>query len=178
MRALLFVLMLLPAFSAARAEDDEAEEAPAIQRYLEHIQLGDSISQVKRVYPPATDWPGTDQVNSGVTRYKLERGTTKVFPARVETLYLGFKRDRLVEIEIVYDEKRSRAQTVEKLAGEYALVYGEARRSDERFWWSDGRTVLRVFPAEIPIKKDGAHAVEWRTAVQVFERGLSSRSDN
>jgi hypothetical protein len=174
-RALLLALLILPAFPSARAEDDE--EPPKLQRYLVDVQLGDGIEEVRRVYPPATDWPSVDQANAGVTRYKLERGTAKVFPARVETLYLGFKRDKLVEIEVVYDEKKSRAETVEKVAGEYSLVYGEPKRSDERFWWTDGRTVLRVFPAEIPIVNDGAHAVAWRTAVQVFDHSLYSRAE-
>jgi hypothetical protein len=175
-RALLLALLILPAFPSARAQEED-EEAPKLQRYLVDVQLGDGIEEVRRVYPPATDWPATEQANAGVTRYKLERGTTKVFPPRVQTLYLGFKRDRLVEIEVVYDEKKSHAQTVEKVAGQYSLVYGEPKRSDDRFWWSDGRTVLRVFPAEIPILKDGEHAVEWRTAVQVFEQGLSGHSE-
>jgi len=174
-RALLLAALILPAVPAARALEDE--ETPALQRYLVDVSLGDGIERVRRVYPPAQEWPATEQVLSGVTRYKLERATAKAFPPRVETLYLGFKRGRLVEIEVVYDEKRSRDQTVEKVAGEYALVYGEAKRSDERFWWSDGRTVLRVFPAEIPVVKDGAHAVSWRTAVQIFDHGLSGRSE-
>ena len=133
MRALLLALLILPAVRAARAQEED-EEPPKLQRYLLDVQLGDGIEEVRRVYPPATEWPSTDQADAGVTRYKLERGTTKVFPARVETLYLGFKRDKLVEIEVVYDEKKSRAQTVEKVAGEYSLVYGEPKRSAERFW--------------------------------------------
>jgi hypothetical protein len=171
-RALLLAALILPAFlPAARAQEDE--ETPAMQRYLVDLTLGDGLERVRGVYPPAQEWPATADPRTGVTRYRVERGGAKVFPPRVETLYLGFKKDRLVEIEVVYDEKRSRVQTVGKLAGEYALIYGEGKRSDDRFWWSDGKTVLRVFPAEIPIVKDGEHAVAWRTAVQIFERGLA-----
>lgn len=60
-----------------------------------------------------------------------------------------------------------------KLAGEYALVYGEPRRNGNRFWWSDGRTVLRVFHADVPLDGDGTNAVAWRTAVQVFDQSLA-----
>lgn len=171
MRAWLLFLLILPLFPrAARAQDDD-EDTP-LQRYLVHVQLGDGLERVRRVYPPAEEWPATVEARTGVTRYKVSRGTAKAFPSKIETLYLGFKRGVLVEIEIVYDEKESRTLTVGKTAGDYALVYGEARRSGDLFFWSDGKTVLRVFPAEVPIEKDGEHAVAWRTAVQVFDKGL------
>jgi hypothetical protein len=170
-RAWLLALLILPALApAARAQEND-EDTP-LQRYLVHLQLGDGLERVRRVYPPAQEWPATIEPRTGVTRYKVERGNAKAFPPKVETLYLGFKKGSLVEIEVVYDEKQSRTLTVEKVAGEYALVYGEARRTDDRFFWSDGGTVLRVFPAEIPVTKDGEHAVSWRTAVQVFDKGL------
>ena len=174
MRAWLLALLILPSVSrAARADDDGYDDTPALQRYLVDVQLGDGLERVRRVYPPAQEWPATVEPRTGVTRYRVERGAAKAFPEHVETLYLGFKKGSLVEIEVVYDEAHSRAQTVEKVAGEYALVYGEAKRNNDLFFWSDGKTVLRVFPAEIPIKKDGEHAVSWRTAVQVFDKGLS-----
>jgi len=169
-RALLLAVLTLPSvLQTARAGGED--DVPALQRSLVGVSLGDDLGRARRVYPPAQEWSAITYPRTGVTRYRVERGGAKVFPARVETLYLGFKRGRLVEIEAVYDEKQSRAQNVEKLAGAYALVYGEAKRSADRFWWSDGKTVLRVFSEEIPIGKDGAHAVAWRTAVQVFEAG-------
>lgn len=175
MRAFLLAALILP-FAAAAARADEDDETPALQRYLVSLQLGDGLEDARRVYPPASDWPPSEE-RRGVTRYRVDRGAAKSYPAGVETMYLGFKRGRLVEIEVVYDEKTSRKKPVEKLAGEYALVYGESRRTGDRFWWTDGRTVLRVFPAEIPIAKDGEHAVAWRTAVQVFEAGLFDRGE-
>ena len=171
MRALLLALLILPALAPlSRAQEDD-EDTP-LQRYLVHVQLGDGLERVRRVYPPASEWPATIEPRTGVTRYKVDRGTAKAFPPKIETLYLGFRKGALVEIEIVYDEKESRVLTVGKTAGDYALVYGEARRSGDLFFWSDGKTVLRVFPAEIPVEKDGEHAVAWRTAVQVFDKGL------
>jgi hypothetical protein len=174
-RALILSLLILPfALPAARAQEED--DTPALQRYLVDVQLGDGLERVRWVYPPAQEWPATIDPKTGVTRYRVERGNAKIFPPRVETLYLGFRKGRLIEIEEIYNAKESRALTVEKVAGDYALVYGEAKRTDDRFWWSDGKTVLRVFPAEIPIDKDGAHAVEWRTAVQVFDHGLTGRA--
>jgi hypothetical protein len=171
LRAWLLALLILPALAPlARAQEDD-EDTP-IQRYLVHVQLGDGLERVRRVYPPAQEWPATVEPRTGVTRYKVERGNAKEFPSKVQTLFLGFKKGSLVEIEIVYDEKESRRLTVGKVAGDYALVYGESRRSGDLFFWSDGKTVLRVFPAEVPIAQDGEHAVAWRTAVQVFDKGL------
>ena len=177
MRAWLLAVLILPAFlPAARAQEED--DTPPLQRYLVDVSLGDNLERVKRVYPPAQEWPAAIDPRTGVTRYRVERGNAKSYPAHVESLYLGFKRGRLVEIEVIYNAKQSRTHTVEKVAGEYALIYGEAKRTDDRFYWSDGKTVLRVFPAEIPILKDGAHAFEWRTAVQVFDHGLAGRSDS
>jgi hypothetical protein len=112
-----------------------------------------------------------------VTRYQVERGAAKAFPAGVQEMFLGFRLRRLVEVEIIYNEERSRDQGVEKVAGEYALLYGESKRSGDRFWWADGKTVLRVFPVEVPASVDGAKAVAWRTAVQVFDHSLFERGD-
>ena len=171
MRALLLALSFLPLMSLApRAED---EESTAIQRYMVSLQLGDSLEEVRRVYPPAAEWPATESKN-GVKRYRVQRGMAKVFPANVDTLFVGFKKGKLVEIEVIYDAKKSREKPAEKLAGAYALVYGEPRRVGDRFFWSDGDTVLRVFPAELPVVQDGERALAWRTAVQIFNKGLAA----
>lgn len=175
MRALLLALLILPAFGVARA-DDEDEETPKIQRYLVSLQLGDSLEQVRRVYPPASEWPATE-ARGGVKRYRVDRGTAKSYPPSVETLFLGFKKGKLVEIQVVYDERKSREKPVEKLAGAYALNYGESRRTGDRFWWTDGRTVFRVFPAEIPVEGEDGRSVAWRTAVQVFDQGLFDKGE-
>ena len=180
MRSLFLAALILPAFfqGAARAQEDD--ETQAVQRYLAHLHLGDSLRRVKKAYPPVSDWPSTKEPRTGVTRYRVERAAAKEFPPHTQTLYLGFKSGDLVEIEVVYDEEQSRAHTVEKVAGEYALIYGEAKRTDERYYWSDGKTVLRVFSAEIPVAKDaahGEHAVVWRTAVQVFDHALAARAE-
>lgn len=173
---LLTLALLLP--GAARA--DEEEDRPAVRRNLVNLKLGDTLETVKRIYPPAQEWPSYVEPRGRVTRYRIERDWMKKWPESVQTLHLGFKRGRLVEIQVVYDEELSREQPYEKLAGQYALDYGRADgRTGSRFWWADARTVLRVFAAKIPaLDKDGkGEAVEFRTAVQIFEKGLFERVD-
>ncbi len=172
MGPLLAALLLCAA--PARAQD---EETPPIQRYMAELQLGDTFDDVQRIYPPAADWPSWIDPRGRVKRYKLERGMAKAFPAWTQVMNLGFKRGRLVEIQVIYDAKRTREKPHEELAGDFALIYGEARRENDRFWWSDGKTVLRVFPAELPVLKDGARAVEWRTSIQILDEGLYKRVD-
>lgn len=168
---------LLAASAGARAEDDFYDEPPPVQRHLADLQLGDSLEDVQRVYPPASDWPSHIEPRGRVTRYRVERGTAKAFPLWTQTMWLGFKRGRLVEIQVIYDLKRTREKPHEELAADLALTYGEPTRSGRVFWWADGRTVLRVFPAETPVLKDGETVTEWRTALQVIEKGLFQRVD-
>lgn len=175
MRSLLLAFLMLPAFPAARAQEDE--ETQPIQRYLVDLRLGDGLEEVRRVYPPAQDWTFRVDQRRSITRYSVERGAAKRFPPKVQILHLGFRKGRLVEIQAVYDAKFSREKTHEKLAGEFALLYGEAIRSGDRFWWSDSSTVLRVFPAELPVLKDGEKSVEWRTSVQIYRKDVFESAD-
>ena len=172
MRALLLALLILPALApAARAQEDDDEDTP-LQRYLVHVQLGDGLERVRRVYPPAQEWPATIEPRTGVTRYKVERGNAKEFPPKVETLYLGFKKGRPGRDRGgLRREAVPRPHRRESGGGVRArLRRGAANRRP--LLLVGRRTVLRVFPAEIPITKDGEHAVSWRTAVQVFDKGL------
>jgi len=92
-------------------------------------------------------------------------------------MWLGMKRDRLVEIQLIYDAAYTREESVEQLAGELSLIYGEPRRSQGKFWWTDGETVLRAFYAEVPSpQKDDAGAVELRTSLQVMDAGLFEKA--
>jgi hypothetical protein len=143
--------------------------------------LGDAFKSVQKTYPPKKDWPSTVDRRRGVTRYKLDATLVKRFPEHVQILYLGFHgfgAGSLVEMEAVYDEAYTRKESSEQLAGEYSLLYGPAKHNGDRFWWSDGKTVLRVFPAEIPLGRGGEDGdVEprksaWRTAVQFFRQSV------
>jgi hypothetical protein len=172
-RLLLAALLLLPSFGA-RAQDDDAETQP-VQRKLAHLQLGDHLDEIQRVYLPAHEWPSERERKQGVNRIRLERSAVKYPEPHVDVMYLGMKRDRLVEIQIIYDAAYTRTKSVEALAGELSLIYGEPRHSQGKFWWSDNRTVLRVFDAEVPSEKDGA--VEFRTSIQVMDAGLFEKAD-
>ena len=174
MRALLLLgLLALPAF----AGDDGYEDPPAIQRYLAELQLGDSLEDVQRIYPPAQDWPSHIDPRGRVTRYRVERGYAKSFPLWTQALMLGFKRGKLVDIQVVYNAKRSGEKTAEDLARDLSLTYGEGERTGDKFWWNDNRTVMRVFPVEVPTFKDGERGVEWRTSIQILEKDLYKRID-
>jgi hypothetical protein len=181
MRGLLLALLLLPA-AGARAQDDEKI---SIQPHLVGLHLGDGLKSVQSLYPPARDWSSKRDRKRGITRYRVEKSDAKAFPAHVQTLYLGFRHGDLVEIEAVYDDDYSRKETFEKLAGDYELLYGHPRSSGDRFWWDDGSTILRVFPAEIPAGPDGVglssatapsgnppRSVVWRTGAQIFRRSV------
>ena len=165
MTALLAALLL--AASPAFAGSDEP-----IRQDLAGLRLGDTLEDVQTIYPPATDWPAWVDPRGAVKRYKVERHMAKAFPTWTTVMNLGFKRGRLVEIQLIYSAERTRQKPHEELAADLSLKYGQPQRDDARFWWSDGDTVLRVFPAEIPVVKDGVKAVEWRTSEQVLREDL------
>jgi hypothetical protein len=174
MRALLLLgLLALPAF----AGDDGYEDPPAIQRYLAELQLGDSLEDVQRIYAPAQDWPSHIDPRGRVTRYRVEREYAKSFPNWTQALMLGFKRGRLVDIQVIYNAKHSHDKTAEELARDLSLTYGEGERTGDKFWWTDSSTVMRVYPVEVPTFKDGVRGVEWRTSIQVLEKNLYLRTD-
>lgn len=166
MRLLATALLLLGA-SWAKAGDD------AIQRYLADLYLGDSLSTAQKLYPPTRDWPKYLEPRGRVNRIKVESRAAKKFPAHVETMWLGFKSDRLVEVELIYDAQYTREKSLDELASDLALIYGEPKRGEDRFWWSDGKTVLRTLSVSVPaLDREGQPSSELRTALQLFNAGL------
>jgi hypothetical protein len=172
-RFFLLALLAVPVFAA----DDGYEETPAIQRSLAELRLGDSLKDVQRIYPPTQTWPSYVDPRGRVRRYRVEREFAKSLPHWTQALLLGFKGGSLVDIQVIYTAQRSAEKTSEELAGDLALTYGEGERSGGRFWWTDARTVLRVFPVETPTYVDGVRGVEWRTALQILEKDLYLRVD-
>jgi hypothetical protein len=164
-RGLAAALLLLPALALAGSDEP-------IRQDLAGLRLGDTLEDVQMIYPPAADWPSWVDPRGRVKRYKVERGMAKAFPTWTSVLNLGFKRGRLVEIQLIYSAERTRDKPHEELAADLSLKYGPPQRDDARFWWSDGEVVLRVFPAEIPVVRDGQKAVEWRTSEQVMREDL------
>ncbi len=178
MRALLLALLaFLAAPLNSRAGDDGYDDPPAIGRSLAELQLGDSLKDVQLIYPPAADWPSFVDPRGRVTRYRVERAYAKSFPSWAQTLALGFKKGRLVDIQVIYNAKRSSEKTSEELARDLSLTYGEGDRSGDKFWWTDARTVLRVFPLEVPTLKDSKRGSEWRTSIQILDKDLYKRID-
>jgi hypothetical protein len=167
--ALPLLLASVPAFCQ--------DEAPDIQRTLVDLHLGDTLEDVQLIYPPAQEWPSQEERRVRVTRLRIERGTAKSFPPDAQVLWLGLRHGRLVDIQVIYDGRYSRRRPAERLAQDLALVYGEPHRSNDKFWWTDGHSVLRVFDAELPAQPGTERSVELRTSVQIMERDLFRRSD-
>ena len=171
----LLAASLIPFLAALPAASQD--ETASIQRHLADLHLGDTLEDVQLIYPPAQEWPAQEERRVRVTRLRVEREAAKSFPADAQTLWLGLRRGRLVDIQLIYDARFSRRRPAERLAQDLALIYGEPRRSNEKFWWTDGRTVLRVFDAELPARPGSEQSVELRTSVQLIERDLFRRSD-
>jgi hypothetical protein len=169
----LWALPLLLAAAPAVSQDETA----AIRRALAGLHLGATIEEVQLIYPPAQEWPSQEERRVRVTRLRVEREMAKSFPPDAQVLWLGLRRGRLVDIQLIYDARYSRRRPAERLAQDLALVYGEPRRSNDKFWWTDGRTVLRVFDAELPVQPGSQRSVELRTSVQIIERDLFRRGD-
>jgi hypothetical protein len=153
------------------------DETPDIQRTLADLHLGDTLEDVQLIYPPAQEWPSEEEHRVHVTRLRVERATAKSFPPDAQVLWIGLRHGRLVDIQVVYDARYSRRRPAERLAQDLALVYGEPHRSNDKFWWTDGRTVLRVFDAELPSQPEAERSVELRTSVQIIERDIFRRSE-
>lgn len=169
---LLSAACALPAF----AED---EPLPPIQRYLADLYLGDVLEDIRKIYAPARDWPSHVEPRGQVRRYRVDRVALKVPIPEVDTMWLGMKKGRLAEVQLIYTAAHTRRQSVEELAGKLSLIYGAGGRAGNRFWWSDGKTVLRAFYAEVPVlAKGGGTTVELRTSLQVLDEDLYRRVDS
>ncbi len=164
------LLLLFPAVLLAQ------DDAPPIRRTLGNLTLGQTFQEVQQLYAPAKDWASSIEKRTGVRRFRLERTDAKSFPEHVQILWLSFKNGRLVEIQLVYDRAFTRKRAAENLAVDLAIVYGEPHRSSGKFWWSDDRTVLRVFDEMISASPGKTQAVELRTAIQVLEAEIFRRA--
>ena len=177
-RLLLSLLLLMPLVPAVRAYTDDPEEDIPIQRYLKNLYLGDTLEVIRRIYPPAREWPSYIEPRGQVKRYRVERAYAKKFPRRVQTMWLGMKKGRLVEIKLIYDARYTRKKGADKLAGDLALIYGKPKYTQGKYWWSDGKTVMRIFYEELPILRGADKiGVELRTTLQIMDQGLFKRTD-
>lgn len=175
MRPRLLALILVCSLPATRALAQDPESVK-IDRYLIHLSLGDTLDDIQKVYPPASEWPITPEARTKVKRYRVDRASTKYPAPHADTMWLGLKHGRLVEMQLIYTAAYTRTKSVDALARDLALSYGEPRSNGSKYWWTDGRTVLRVFYAEVPAK-DGGSGVELRTSLQLLEAKLFPKSD-
>jgi hypothetical protein len=171
-RALALPLAALLAAAAVRAAAEE------IQRQLIHLRLGFSLKQVQQVYKPKQNWPSYVEPRGHVNRVRVERAYLEKPDPRIETMWLGFRRGSLCEIQLVYDAAYTRDKSPEELAADWSDIYGAPRRTDDgRYYWSDGSTVLHIFHAEVPVLLDKRQVTELRTSIQLIEVGLFNRRE-
>lgn len=145
-------------------------ETPPIQRALESLKLGDKLESVRIVYPPVPNrgWSESMEPFGGVRRLLIQRGQAKYLPDAVETLTLGFRRGRLVTLEVLYGREFSKKKPLSRLVSDLALDYGEPRRQGETYFWFDDATVLVASQAVQPDPSgDGG---DLRTTLSVMDR--------
>ena len=143
-------------------------ETPDIQRYLGSLRLGDTMEQIRLIYPPTREWRRFREPGGGVVRIIIDRGYSKWFPPRVRTVRLGMRWGRLAHIEMVYDRAETKRKPLEKVVVEYSMMYGEPRRVEGTYFWWDSGAVFAASNAQVPVGRDGAKEV--RTSVALMER--------
>ncbi len=151
-----------------RAQDD----IPRLERKLGGLRLGERLSAVERLYPPVGKWPSYVEPKHGVVRIHIERDDARRFPAGVRTIWLGVKHKKLVDIQLIYDLDYTRQKPVAALVDDLSLIYGPPHRNESKFWWVDGKTVIRVFYADVPVETGGVRAVQLNTSEQVIDADL------
>lgn len=164
MRALLAAALLWGVLPAARAEDPVR-----IQRHLESLKLGDRFEDVKVIYPPKQDWSKSREPSGGLERIIIQSAQAKYIPEAVESMVLGFKRGRLVRLEVVYGRDFSKKNPLETLVGDLSLQYGEPRRQGETYFWWDSDTVLAA--SNTAQSEPSGKGTELRSTLSLMERG-------
>lgn len=148
-----------------------ASDSPDLPRCWTGLCLGDTIEQVRRIYPPKRDWSSYREPGGEVVRIHVERAYAKAFPPGTETMRLGMSGGRLVHFQLIYDKDASRRMPLDKLVVELSMSYGEPRRVGLRYFWEDGDTVLVARNAEVP-SPDGKGSM-LRASVELMDAGVS-----
>lgn len=164
------LLVLAGTLAPARADDDEDVVIP---RHLNYLYLGDTLEDVQKIFVPAQEWPSYREPRHRVNRIRIERSFLKKPERDVDVMWLGMRRNRLVELQLIYDARATRRRSVDAVVREMSQRFGDPACEDGRCWWSDGKTVMRVFYAEVPANnEDGTRGVELRTSIQLAEAWL------
>lgn len=141
--------------------------AEKIQRYLVSLRLGDTLEDIRVIYPPKREWKKFKEPNGGLDRILIEKGESKWFPTSVETVRLGMREGKLIHLQLIYNKKYSRGKSVGELVVDLSLIYGEPRRYGDLYFWWDRETVLAVSNAHL---KTG-RGKELRTSLELMEKG-------
>ncbi len=153
--------------------------ADKLEPILAHLRLGYSLKQVQTILRPASGhtWISSIEPRGHIERYRLERNDLRKPDPRIETWSLGFKKGRLVDIQLIYDAANTRAGSVDQRASEWQTIYGDPQRGDDGYYWSDGSTVLRVFSSEKKVLDGDTPSVELRTSEELYEQGVFDATD-
>jgi hypothetical protein len=149
----------------------------AMQRYLANLSLGDTLREIHLIYRPAQEWPSYVEPKGRVDRIKVEGSWVKSMPLHIETLWLGMKKGRLAQIQVIYDAAYTLKKPWWAVAEEIAGIYGAPSCGEDSCSWSDDQIVLTVFDAQLPALKWGKQNIERRTAVELVEENLPRRVD-
>ena len=146
-------------------------ELPPVQRNLESLKLGDKLESVRLVYPPIPDkdWSKSREPFGGLERISIVKGQAKYLPPEVESLTMGFRRGRLVTLEVLYGREFSKKKPLERLVSDLSLEYGEPRRKGEAYFWWDSSTVLVAAQLLQPDPKGKGE--ELRSTLSVMDKG-------
>ena len=163
--------MLRAALLSALLSLPSRAESPTVQRALENLKLGDKIEHVRIVYPPVPnkEWSKSREPFGGVERIHIQRGQAKHLPDAVEYLMLGFRRGRLVTLEVRYGREFSKKKPLERLVSDLSLEYGEPRRQGESYFWWDDSTVLVA--SQVLQPDHSGEGSELRSSLSVMDRG-------
>jgi hypothetical protein len=157
-------------FLACMASGVLAAETIRLPRGIASLHLGDRLETVRKIYVSSQTWPSQVELKQGVNRIRIERSYLKTPDPEVDVFWLGMRRNKLVSVQLVYGKEYSQKKSVEALAAELSLLYGEPRTGHGQYWWEDGKSVLRVSLAELPVPGEGGDSsVELRTAIELAE---------
>lgn len=141
--------------------------AAPIHRILMEIRLGDSLSQVKKTYPPSQPWHMSQEPNGGITRIQVQRTDCQLFPVGVDRISLETLGDRVIEVKAVFDAAHTRKQPLTTLVTELSEQYGAPSRMNMTYGWQDNHTLIKAFDEALPLKK--GKGVELRTAIELID---------
>ncbi|MFA6092360.1 MAG: hypothetical protein WCU88_11380 [Elusimicrobiota bacterium] len=143
--------------------------AQGLQRYLASLRIGDTLEDIRKIYPPLKSGSSYKEPGGEIVRIEADRKESKRFPVNVSRMRLRLRKGHLVHLQLIYDDDYSRRRSLEDLVMDYSLIYGEPRRRGEAYWWGDSSVVLRLGNIELPA---AGGVVELRLCAELIDRDL------